>query len=105
MCLKSINSVETNLIERCCVTLTGRISLVCLAPLTNIAVAMKLDPDFGKKLSDCFIMGGNYEGKTLQQYFARDQFEDVHRGNLILWKTKKVNFEIYIADRKATTCI
>lgn len=41
----------------------GKLTLVCLAPLTNIALAIRLDPDFGKKLKDCVIMGGNYKGK------------------------------------------
>ncbi|XP_069135007.1 nucleoside hydrolase-like [Argopecten irradians] len=41
----------------------GEITLVALAPLTNIAVALRLDPDFGKKLKEMVIMGGNVQGK------------------------------------------
>ncbi|ELT98557.1 hypothetical protein CAPTEDRAFT_226345 [Capitella teleta] len=41
----------------------GEYTLVCLAPLTNIALAMRLDPGFSKNLKGCYIMGGNYEGK------------------------------------------
>ncbi|KAI0238361.1 putative uridine nucleosidase 1 [Lamellibrachia satsuma] len=41
----------------------GEINLICLGPLTNVALALRLDPDFGSKLKDCFIMGGNYHGK------------------------------------------
>ncbi|XP_060573668.1 uncharacterized protein LOC132731491 isoform X4 [Ruditapes philippinarum] len=37
----------------------GEITLVALAPLTNIAIALKQDPDFGKKLRRISIMGGN----------------------------------------------
>lgn len=37
----------------------GEITLIALGCLTNIAVCLKLDPDFGKKLKDCVIMGGN----------------------------------------------
>ena len=43
--------------------------MVALAPLTNIATALKLDPDFGKKLKECVIMGGNIEGQLLCIYF------------------------------------
>ena len=43
--------------------IAGEITLVALAPLTNIALAMKLDPDFGKKLKNVTIMGGNIEVK------------------------------------------
>lgn len=39
------------------------ISLICLAPLTNIAVAAKLSSDFKKNLKDIFIMGGTVQGQ------------------------------------------
>lgn len=42
-------------------TYRGQLSLVCLGPLTNIALALRLDPEFGRKLKNCYIMGGNYE--------------------------------------------
>lgn len=41
----------------------GEITLIALAPLTNIAVALRLDPDFGRKLKEMVIMGGNIEGR------------------------------------------
>jgi len=37
----------------------GEITLVALAPLTNIAVALQLDPTLGSKLKEVVIMGGN----------------------------------------------
>ena len=40
----------------------GCITLVALAPLTNIALACRLDPDFTKRLKHIYIMGGNVEG-------------------------------------------
>ncbi|XP_062910558.1 nucleoside hydrolase-like [Mobula hypostoma] len=39
----------------------GQISLVALAPLTNVALASKMDPAFSTKLKDLYIMGGNME--------------------------------------------
>ncbi|TVK90629.1 putative uridine nucleosidase 1 [Bagarius yarrelli] len=41
----------------------GQISLVALGPLTNLALAVKLDPSLPQKLKDLYIMGGNMEGK------------------------------------------
>ncbi|KAF6201680.1 hypothetical protein GE061_004074 [Apolygus lucorum] len=38
----------------------GQITLVCLGPLTNIAMAMRAFPDFVNQLKEVFIMGGNY---------------------------------------------
>merc|ERR1719419_1408629 len=37
----------------------GEYTLVATGPLTNLALALHLDPKFGENLKDCFIMGGN----------------------------------------------
>lgn len=39
------------------------ITLVNLAPFTNLAIAHRMDPEFSNHLKDCFLMGGNYQGK------------------------------------------
>ncbi|KAF2899926.1 hypothetical protein ILUMI_06265 [Ignelater luminosus] len=38
----------------------GQISLICIGPLTNIALTMKLFDDFAPNIKEIFIMGGNY---------------------------------------------
>ncbi|XP_055349453.1 nucleoside hydrolase-like [Paramacrobiotus metropolitanus] len=38
-------------------------TLVCLGPLTNVALAMKLDAEFTQNLKELVIMGGNHEGQ------------------------------------------
>ncbi|XP_035508947.1 inosine-uridine preferring nucleoside hydrolase isoform X1 [Morone saxatilis] len=40
-----------------------QVSLVAIGPLTNLALAVRLDPCFPQKLKDLYIMGGNMEGK------------------------------------------
>jgi len=40
----------------------GEITLVALAPLTNIALALRQDPDLGSKLASLTVMGGNTQG-------------------------------------------
>jgi len=41
----------------------GDITLVAIGPLTNVAVALMLDGQFGEKLKNCVIMGGNFMGQ------------------------------------------
>ncbi|XP_014665251.1 PREDICTED: inosine-uridine preferring nucleoside hydrolase-like [Priapulus caudatus] len=41
----------------------GDLTLIALGPLTNIAMAIRLDAEFGKRLKHCYIMGGNTEGQ------------------------------------------
>ncbi|KAG8586746.1 hypothetical protein GDO81_005473 [Engystomops pustulosus] len=41
----------------------GQINLVALGPLTNLALAVKMDPSLPKKLKNLCIMGGNIQGR------------------------------------------
>ncbi len=41
----------------------GEITLVCLAPLTNIAIALLLDKTIANKVKECIIMGGVGQGR------------------------------------------
>ncbi|KAF5275585.1 hypothetical protein FQA39_LY06697 [Lamprigera yunnana] len=52
----------------------GEITIVCLAPLTNIALAAKLDTLFFEKVKECYIMGGNIHGKGNQTCSAEFNF-------------------------------
>ena len=45
----------------------GEVTHVAIAPLTNIAMAVRLEPDLGKTLKECFILGGNTEGRIIKQ--------------------------------------
>ncbi|XP_027712461.1 probable uridine nucleosidase 1 [Vombatus ursinus] len=43
--------------------LPGQVTLVATAPLTNLALAVKIDPSFPKKIKNLFIMGGNMNSR------------------------------------------
>lgn len=38
---------------------------MALGPLTNLAIAINVDPNFEKNVKDLFIMGGNIHGRTM----------------------------------------
>ena len=40
----------------------GDVTLLCLGPLTNIALALRLNPLLPSQMKDVVIMGGNYRG-------------------------------------------
>lgn len=42
----------------------GEITVVAVGPLTNVALAMRLDPGFAGALKSLVIMGGVFEGQT-----------------------------------------
>lgn len=63
----------------------GQITLVCIAPLTNIAVALRIDPAFGKKLRQCIIMGGNTLGKgNITSNAEFNFYQDPEAANVVL---------------------
>jgi len=41
----------------------GDFNLICIGPLTNVALAMCLDPDLPSKVDNIYIMGGTLYGK------------------------------------------
>lgn len=45
----------------------GDISLICLGPLTNIALAMKVYSQFASNIKEIFIMGGNHKGQYMNK--------------------------------------
>lgn len=49
---------------------TGEVKLVAMAPLTNLAVALRMDPGFGARLKSLVVMGGNMHGMFLVEACA-----------------------------------
>lgn len=45
----------------------GRITFVCVGPLTNVALAIKMYHDFAGKVKALYLMGGNCNG-TLSSF-------------------------------------
>lgn len=63
----------------------GQITLFGLGPLTNLAMAQRLDPEFSKKVKNCFVMGGNYKGKGNITRCAEFNFYfDAEAANIVL---------------------
>lgn len=50
-------------LECTCLFTDTQVSLIALGPLTNLALAVRLDPGLPQKLKDLYVMGGNMEGK------------------------------------------
>jgi len=43
--------------------IVGKLSLITLGPLTNVAMAIKLDANFAQCLKNFYFMGGNTESE------------------------------------------
>lgn len=63
----------------------GEITLVPIGPLTNIALACRLDPTISSKLKNVVIMGGNFEAKGNTYVSAEFNFHfDVEAAHIVL---------------------
>jgi len=47
-----------------------QITLLCLGPLTNVALAIRLDPLFITNLKQLVVLGGSTEGKQITNSFT-----------------------------------
>lgn len=47
------------------------VTLVTIGPLTNVAMAYKLDPNFEKNLKKLVVLGGNYFGKKHENWLMK----------------------------------
>ncbi|XP_077978125.1 nucleoside hydrolase-like [Glandiceps talaboti] len=50
----------------------GQVTLVAIGPLTNVAIASRMDPEFSRKLRRLTIMGGNIHGKGNSDYVCAE---------------------------------
>jgi purine nucleosidase len=70
-------------------TYPNKINLVAVGPLTNVALAMKLDPDFSSRLKTLFIMGGNIEAYGNTSEAAEFNFHaDPEGASVVLRQTR-----------------
>lgn len=67
-----INTFKSCTILSC--VLCVQVSLVATAPLTNLALAVKLEPSLPKKLKALYIMGGNTECMLPVIHFKTSMF-------------------------------
>jgi len=67
----------------------NQITLIAIGPLTNVAVAMKMDPGLPSRLKEIFIMGGNFEGIGNVTAAAEFNFyADPEAANVVLRNTR-----------------
>ncbi|XP_031345202.1 uncharacterized protein LOC116172187 isoform X2 [Photinus pyralis] len=65
------------------------LSLLCLAPLTNIALAAGLNGDFFENVKEVFIMGGNWRGQGNETECAEFNFHyDPEAAYMVLQKLR-----------------
>jgi purine nucleosidase len=50
------------------VLFSGKVTIAAIGPLTNIAMAINLDPTFSSSIRDLWVMGGNIKGELGGRY-------------------------------------
>ncbi|CAH1179608.1 unnamed protein product [Phaedon cochleariae] len=63
----------------------NEISIICVGPLTNLALAIKLYDDIIPKIKDVWIMGGNYTGRgNVTQSAEHNFYVDPEAASIVL---------------------
>ncbi|CAG5135754.1 unnamed protein product [Candidula unifasciata] len=74
---------------RCVNDNPGEITLVCLGPLTNLALALRLDPLVASHLKEVYIVGGNIEGQgDFSSCAERNFLFDPEAAHIVLQEVK-----------------
>lgn len=60
----------------------GNITIICLGPLTNIALAIKLFPTFMDDVKEIYLMGGNHLGITYFQSVPKIKRKNLKNKNI-----------------------
>ena len=88
----------------------GEITLVAVGPLTNVALALRLHPDFGPSLKSLVIMGGVYNSTTNQSRMPGEfnVWSDPEAAQIVLtsgvsarWVGLDVTLQVRLTTRQA----
>ncbi|HEX8488502.1 MAG TPA: nucleoside hydrolase [Propionibacteriaceae bacterium] len=88
----------------------GEITLVAVGPLTNVALALRLHPDFGPSLKALVIMGGVYSSTTNQSRMPGEfnVWSDPEAAQIVLtsgvtarWVGLDVTLKVRVTKRQA----
>lgn len=63
LCSITYRSLQDRLDSSISCLCSGDLTLVCIGPLTNVALAVRLDPNFLDNLQDIYILGGAAHGE------------------------------------------
>jgi inosine-uridine nucleoside N-ribohydrolase len=72
----------------------GKVTVLALGPMTNIAIALRLRPDLQSKIGRIVFMGGKLNGKEFNFWFDPEAAQIVLRSSI----AKKVMFGLDICD-------
>lgn len=72
----------------------GKVTVLALGPMTNIAIALRLRPDLQSKIGRIVFMGGKLNGKEFNFWFDPEAAQMVLRSSI----AKKVMFGLDICD-------
>jgi inosine-uridine nucleoside N-ribohydrolase len=72
----------------------GKVTVLALGPMTNIAIALRLRPDLQTKIGRIVFMGGKLNGKEFNFWFDPEAAQIVLRSSI----AKKVMFGLDICD-------
>lgn len=90
-----------------------QITFICCGPLSNVALAIKLYPNFGENIKEVHIMGGNYEavGNTSTRCAEFNFYIDTEAAHIVFnslkcpitllpWESLRTPIELVYSPKK-----
>ncbi len=81
---KAVDEAADDMLLRMTAEAPGELTLVALGPLTNVASAMRRDPDFAGRLAGLVIMGGSVDGGgNITPHAEANLYHDPHAAQIV----------------------
>jgi inosine-uridine nucleoside N-ribohydrolase len=60
-----------------------RVSIACIAPLTNLALALVMAPDIADRIREVVVMGGSFSTGNITPYASFNIYSDPHAARIV----------------------
>ncbi len=83
---------------RACAAAPGQVTICAVAPLTNLALALKLDPGIAKTVGQVVVMGGSVNaGGNASRYAEANIWHDPHAADKVFaadWPVRMIGLDV-----------
>jgi inosine-uridine nucleoside N-ribohydrolase len=100
--IKAAQDVAANFLVREMRRYPGQITLIAAGPLTNIALAARLDPQFSSLAQELVFMGGSFNPRAADNAFAAEYANAPRREFNLRWDPEAASLVLHEPWRKIT---
>ena len=100
--IKASGEVAANFLVRMVRSHPGQVTLIAAGPLTNLALAARLDPDFARQAQELVFMGGSFNPLPANNAFAAEYANAPRREFNMRWDPEAASLVLHEPWKKIT---